>query len=306
MRRPSPTLSFLASIALTCAGVAGLFAEPPRFIGAREANAQTPVHQRIVAAGGVITEIIYALGMQDQIVGVDTTSLFPANAMKDKPNVGYVRALSAEGVLSLKPSLVIAIDGAGPPDALKLVTDAGVNVAHVPDEFTADGVVDRVRRVAAIVGAGPRGETLAASTAEGFRALDVAKARIATPKRVLFILSLQNGKVMAAGRNTSADAIMKLAGATNVFNAFDGYKPVTDEAITAAAPDFILAMDRAGQTFSADQIFALPSFATTPAAKTKSFAAMDGLYLLGFGPRTPDAARDLMQAIYGAAVAGRS
>ena len=75
---------------------------------------------RIVVAGGVITEVIYALGRQDRIVGVDSTSLFPAEALRQKANIGYVRALSAEGVLSLKPTLVLLIDGAGPPDAMAL------------------------------------------------------------------------------------------------------------------------------------------------------------------------------------------
>lgn len=85
--------------------------------------AQTP--ERIVAAGGVITEVLYALGLQDRLVGIDSTSQFPAEALKDKPNIGYVRALSAEGVLSLRPSLVMAITSAGPPDAISLLNEAG-------------------------------------------------------------------------------------------------------------------------------------------------------------------------------------
>src|SRR4029453_10639939 len=75
---------------------------------------------RIVSIGGAVTEILYRLGRQDEIVGVDSTSLFPEEALKTKKYVGYVRQLGAEGVLSLNPTLVIASEGAGPPDALRL------------------------------------------------------------------------------------------------------------------------------------------------------------------------------------------
>src|SRR5215207_8192946 len=69
---------------------------------------------RIVSIGGAITEILYALGFDDRLAGVDSTSLYPAAALRDKPNVGYMRQLSAEGVLGLNPSLVLAAQGSGP------------------------------------------------------------------------------------------------------------------------------------------------------------------------------------------------
>ena len=95
-----------------------------------------------------------------------------------------------------------------------------------------------------------------------------------------------------------ADAIIKLAGAVNAAEAVDGYKPMTDEAVIAAAPDVILKMTNGNLVGEAEEIFALPSFAATPAAAKKTLIGMDGLYLLGFGPRTPDAVRDLMAALY--------
>lgn len=303
MRRSIPALPLLSSLLLTCVAATGVISPaslaPDRWIAVAMARAEAASPSRVVALGGVITEIFYAVGAQDRLVGVDTTSLYPAEAMKDKPNVGYVRALSAEGVLSLRPSLIIAIDGAGPPDAMKLVAESGVPIVHIPDEFSADGVVDRIRRVASLSGAEERGEAVARETANKFRALENARSRIPAPKRVLFALSLQNGRVMASGRNTYADAIIKLAGGVNAVDGFDGYKPLTDEAIIAAAPDFVLVMNRGDHAASPDQVFSMPAFVTTPASRTRGFASMDGLYLLGFGPRTPDAARDLMKAIYG-------
>ncbi|MCU4178839.1 hemin ABC transporter substrate-binding protein [Bosea sp. BH3] len=259
--------------------------------------AQAP--ERIAVAGGVITEVIYALGLQDRIVGVDTTSQFPPEALKEKPNVGYVRALSAEGVLSLKPTLILVIDGAGPPDAVSLLNESGVKIVRIADGLTPDGVVTKIAAIGAAIGAGAPAERLAAQTKARFDELAALRAGIAKKKRVLFLLSLQNGRAMVGGRNSSADGIIALAGGINAAEAIEGYKPMTDEAIAAAAPDIVLMMrNSSAHNLTPDELFAMPSFAQTPAAASKQLVRMDGLYLLGFGPRTPMAARDLMAAIY--------
>jgi iron complex transport system substrate-binding protein len=253
--------------------------------------------ERIVAAGGVVTEILYSLGARDRIVGVDSTSLHPAAALKDKANIGYVRALSAEGVLSLKPSRVIAIDGAGPPDVMRLLREAGVPISTIPEDLSEEGVAARIRAVGAAAGLGDPAERLAANTTEQFRQLAASRRAIARPRRVLFVLALREGRPMVGGRNSGADAIIRLAGAVNAADAVEGYKPMSDEAVIAAAPDVIVMMDRGAHAVSADELFGTASFSATPAARSRSLIVMDGLYLLGFGPRTPAAARDLMAAI---------
>lgn len=263
----------------------------------RSAGAAAPP-SRIVAAGGAITEIIYAVGAESRLVGVDSTSLFPPHAMKDKPNVGYVRALSAEGVLSLRPDLVLAIDGAGPPDVLALLAEAKVPVVRVPEVYSPEGVAERIRVVAAAAGEKERGRMLADETSAQFSALAARRAALAHPRRVMFVLSLQNGRPLVAGDATGAAAMIALAGGVNAGGAMQGYKPMSDEAVIAAAPDVVLMMDRGGQALTPDALFALPAFAATSAARTRALLVMDGLYLLGFGPRTPAAAADLLAALY--------
>jgi iron complex transport system substrate-binding protein len=253
---------------------------------------------RIVAAGGVVTEILYALGAGDRIAGVDSTSLHPPDALKDKPNVGYVRQLSAEGVLSLKPSLIIAIEGAGPPDVMRLLREAGVPIATIPEDYSPPGVTARIMAVGAAAGLAPEAGALAASVETRFRRLADLRAAVDRPKRVLFVLALRDGRPMVGGRNSGADAIIRMAGGVNAADAVEGYKPMSDEAVIAAAPDVIVMMDRGAHAVSADDLFRLPSFSATPAAARRALIVMDGLYLLGFGPRTPDAARDLMAAVY--------
>ncbi|WP_306223724.1 heme/hemin ABC transporter substrate-binding protein [Bosea beijingensis] len=283
-----------AALALSAFGLGGL-ALSPALPGA--ALAQTP--DRIVVAGGVITEVIYALGLQNRIVGIDSTSQFPPEALKQKANVGYVRALSAEGVLSLKPSLIMLIDGAGPPDAVSLLTESGVKIARIADGLTPEGVTAKIAAIGAAIGAGAPAERLAAQTKARFDELATLRSGIAKKKRVLFLLSLQNGRAMVGGRNSSADGIIALAGGINAADAIEGYKPMTDEAIAAAAPDMVLMMrNSSAHNVTPDELFAMPAFSQVPAASNKRLVHMDGLYLLGFGPRTPMAARDLMAAIH--------
>jgi iron complex transport system substrate-binding protein len=261
-------------------------------------QAQTIDARQIVTIGGSVTEIVYALGLQDRIVGVDTTSLYPSEAQKNAASVGYMRALSAEGILSLKPGAVLAIDGSGPPAALKLVADAGVPLTFIPDEPSADGVVAKIETLGRLLGEATRAAKLAEETRARFDLIAAMRAKISKPARVLFVLSLQNGKPMVGGHGSGADAIIRLSGAVNAAEGVEGYKPMTDEALIAAAPDVILKMTNGNLVGAADEMFALPSFAATPAAAKKALVAMDGNYLLGFGPRTPDALHDLMAALY--------
>lgn len=251
---------------------------------------------RLVSIGGAVTEILYALGAADRIAAVDSTSTFPA-AAADKPDVGYMRALSAEGVLSVQPDLVVAVEGAGPPDAIA-VLKAAVPVEEVADTPTPEGVAAKIRRVGAIVGAPAEAEALAGGVAADFAALERETAGIAERRRVLFVLSLSGGRVMAAGAETSADAMIRLAGGINAATGFSGFKPMVDEAVIAAAPDVVVVMRRGEHATGADELFALPAFQTTPAAQARALVSMDGLYLLGFGPRAPAAARDLAAALY--------
>jgi iron complex transport system substrate-binding protein len=248
---------------------------------------------RIVSIGGSVTEILYALGVEDRIVAVDTTSLYPPKAMADKPSVGYMRQLSAEGVLGLNPQLVLAITGSGPKETIDVIDAAKVPLIMVPETFSEDGMLAKIRMVARVTGVEARGQCLAAAVASDLTWLRDMRAKVKKPPRVMFVMSFLDGRAMVAGQKTAAHEIIKMAGGVNVADSFDGYKIMNDEAIVAARPDHILSMERSKESLKAAEVFASPTFALTPAAQTKSFISMDGLYLLGFGPRTAAAARDL-------------
>jgi iron complex transport system substrate-binding protein len=261
-----------------------------------DVNVENP--KRVVAIGGAVTEILYALGLEDRIFGIDTTSLYPKTALADKPNVGYMRQLSSEGVLGLNPQLILAIEGSGPKETLEVLETAKVPLISVPDKHTAEGVAQKISLIAHAMDADARGACLATAVKTDLASLTDMRARIKTPVRVMFVMSFLNGRAMVAGQKTAANAIIKMSGAVNAIDSFDGYKPINDEAIVAAKPDVILTMKREREEIQKETIFSNPAFALTPAAKTKSFVAMDGLYLLGFGPRTAVAAHDLATKLY--------
>ena len=254
--------------------------------------------KRVVTVGGALTEIVYALGLEDRLVGIDTTSLYPPQALKEKPNVGYMRQLSAEGVLGLNPELILAVEGSGPKETLAVLGEAKVPLVTVPDTFSEEGILERIRIVARELGAERRGECLSAAAARDLAAMRELRERITDKRRVMFVISFVSGRAMVAGKKTAAHAITALAGATNAVDGYDGYRPLSEEAIVAAKPDVILVMQRGKDSISSETIFANAAFALTPAAKDKAFIAMDGLYLLGFGPRTAAAAHDLAISLY--------
>ena len=262
----------------------------------RDVTIENP--SRIVSIGGAITEILYALGLEDRITGVDATSLFPEAALRDKPNVGYMRQLSAEGVLGLNPSLVFAMQGSGPKETMDVLEAAKVPLVLVPEIFSEDGLLEKVKLVGHAMGVDARAACLTAVVANDLAQLRELRAKVTKPVRVMFVMSLLNGRAMVAGQKTAANEIINLSGGVNAIDSYEGYKMISDEAIVAAKPDVVLSIQRSRDTLDAEAVYAHPAFALTPVGANKAFISMEGLYLLGFGPRTAAAARDLSIKLY--------
>jgi iron complex transport system substrate-binding protein len=261
------------------------------------ADDESKGHDRIVAVGGSVTEIVYALGEEDRLIARDTTSMYPAEAMA-LPDVGYIRRLSPEGVLSVNPDRILMLEGSGPPETLALLVEAGVPITTIPEGFSARGIIGKVQAVGDALGVSDKASELAAKLQSDLNAARVAASTNTKDIRVLFILSMNGGRILASGTETAADGILTLAGAQNALTDFTGYKQLSEEAVLEAAPDIILMMDRGGDHgASGDQVFGHPSIALTPAGSNKRLIKMDGLLLLGFGPRTAEAVRTLAEQI---------
>lgn len=256
-----------------------------------------PDAKRIVSVGGSVTEVIFALGEQDRLVARDTTSNFPPEAF-ELPDVGYIRRLSPEGILSVNPDLIIAEEGSGPNETVELLAEAQIPFITIPDGYDRESIVAKVTAVASVLGVPEKGAALAVKIDADLGAAEAFVAQNASKKRVLFVLTMNNGRFMVSGTNTGADGIIEMAGGINVISEFEGYKPLTDEAISAAMPDVILMMHRTGQhQITDDDLVAHPAISITPAAQNRAFLRMDGMLMLGFGPRTATAVRELSEML---------
>lgn len=253
----------------------------------------------IVSIGGSVTEIIFAMGEEARLVARDTTSLYPQQAL-ELPDVGYIRRLAPEGVLSVKPDMIITLEGAGPPEAVEVIKSSEIPFLEIEEKYSREGVISKIHAVGRALGVVDAAQVLADKVDAEFDKTETIIGSVDVKKKVLFVLSNNGGNILAAGTNTSAEGMIKMAGAENALISMEGYKPATDEAILKAAPDVIVMMERHGSDESAtNEILKHPAIIGTPAGQSKSLITMNGLYLLGYGPRTGQAVLELSQKIYG-------
>lgn len=262
----------------------------------KAASANDP--SRILSIGGDVTEILYALGLSDRIVAVDSTSQFPPSALKDKKNVGYLRALSPEGALSVGPTLILASEGAGPAASVRALKASSIPYVTIPDSITAEGITAKINAIAKATGTQDKAKSLNAALKNGFADLAQRRKKITKQLRVLFILSSGGGRMIVGGAESSADAILRLAGARNAAASVQGFKPITSEALVSMNPDAIILMGGTQIGHSREGLQETPAVKLSTAGRSGRIREMDGLYLLGFGTRTPSAARDIMTWLY--------
>jgi iron complex transport system substrate-binding protein len=250
---------------------------------------------RIVSVGTATTETIYALGAGARLVGVDDSSAEYLPQAARLARVGARTTLSAEGILSLKPSLVITNADAGPTQVVEQLRGANVTVLTLPANFTIATVLQKVRTIARALGLESRGAELEASIESDMN--DVAKllSNAKSKPKVLFVgrgPNMPNATMSGAG--TTVDEMIRLAGGTNPMTGFQGFREMTDEAVVNAAPDVILitenSFERSG---GVEGVVKFPGVALTPAGKMRRVVAVSDIYFQGFGPGVGRAVRDL-------------
>lgn len=243
--------------------------------------------QRIVSIGGANTEIACALDACDSIVAVDTSSTFPASLDK-LPKVGYARNLSAEGIVALKPTLVLLDEDAGPPHVIKKLEALKIPMAKVNNGTKVEDTRTRIKEIALALGRAEQGEKL---TKDFDAKLETLKKYQddKNKKRVLFIYARGGKHLMVAGDNTPVSTLLTLMGAENAIKGVDGFKPLTAEAVAAAKPDVILMTESGAESLGGREgVFALPGVKITPAGEKKQLLLDNDLRLLTIGPRTAE------------------
>ena len=255
---------------------------------------------RIVVAGGSITEILFFLNESKNIVAVDTTSNYPEDA-KNYPSIGYVRALSAEGVLSLKPTLIIGEKDMGPENVLEQLKKTKIELRVLDEKNSVKGIEDKISCIASILGKNKnvnfkKNINLEKSVS---KLKVISKANSKKNIRGLVILMMQGTSPVVAGRNTSGGDFLKMIGSKNTMSSFEGWKPAGKEAILLSNPNFILITKRATKSYGSLNSFLKESgIEMTEAARTQNVFSLDGMSFLGFGPRTINSGLEISDKIY--------
>ena len=257
--------------------------------------------ERIVSLNGSTTEILFALGVGDNVVGCDASSSYPKGVKEKLPSVGYQYGLNAEGILSLNPTLVIGRDDVRPPQVVQQLRMAGVTVLLLNEPRSFETAKQRLLTIGKAVGCEKKAKELIDALDADIEKLEAKlTSRKEQPKQKALFLYLRGTQTtLVLGTDTAPGAMFDIVAAENAAGNIKGNKPMTAEAVIAAQPDvYVLFTSGLESIGGVDGLLKLPGLAHTPAGKNRRVVTLDGQYLSGFGPRCGRAALDLFQGIY--------
>ncbi|MFR0691280.1 hemin ABC transporter substrate-binding protein [Enterobacterales bacterium AE_CKDN230030158-1A_HGKHYDSX7] len=263
--------------------------------------------QRWVSAGGSLSEWVVALGGEARLVGVDTTSLHPAS-LHALPKIGYQRQLAAEGILALKPDILLGSEEMGPPPVLQQLRAAGVRIETLSAKADEKTVHDTIQRLGELLGSPDKAKQVEADFDARLvaQAAWVKKAQTAqAAPGVVLLVGHAGGNLLVAGQGTSGDWLIQHAGGRNLAT-HSGYKTLSTEALTAMNPQVVVLSDRAldGDKARAALTRQNPGLAATSAVRDGRVLVLDPTLLVGgLGPRIPDGLASLSRAFYPSAQA---
>lgn len=270
---------------------------------AKAANApvtDTASCPRLISLDGAITEVLFELGHGACLAGVDMTSTYPGESLKNVAHLGHVSRLNAEALLQLKPELILATEAEKGNPVLRQLQNAGIECLFLKKPYTWEAPRQMAAAISERLGEKLKLIVLKAEMEADRESLEKVLAQATGKPRVLFIYARGKGNLMVAGRNTAAEAIIHLAGGQNALTDFEDFRALSTEGLIQAQPDAILMFSSGLQSLDGvDGLLEIPGIAQTPAGKKKNIIVMEGQYLLGFGPRCLQAARELAIKIHG-------
>jgi iron complex transport system substrate-binding protein len=274
---------------------------PITYTGADGVESTVADVSRIVSLSGEFSEIIWALGLGDNLAGVDLSSVYPPDEMRVIPKVGVEFRLLAEPILALEPTVVIGDLDAQPQSVIDQVRGSGVPVVIFPRFAGIDAPGEKIRAVAHILGVAGRGEALAAAVEEEIAGAVALAETAATRPRVAVVYIATPDTILMLGRSTIFDGVLDALGAEDVGPeaGAEGFVPFTAEAIVTAAPEAIITAERGFDAVGGLEGFlSLPGIAQTPAGQDGRIHVFEDLYLLGFGPRAGKVAMEMVLALH--------
>lgn len=257
--------------------------------------------ERIVSLNGSTTEILFALGVGEKVVGCDASSTYPKHVTETLPSVGYQYRLNAEGILSLRPTLAIGRSDVKPPQVIEQLRMAGVTVLLFKEPRTFDEAKQRLRTIGKAVGRQDQATALISALDKDIETLKskLTEQQEQAKFKALFLYLRGPQTAFVLGKDSGPGAMLELVGATNAAGKIKGTKPMTAEAVIAAQPEVYVLFESGLKSIGGvEGLLKVPGLAQTPAGRNERVVAMDGLYLSGFGPRCGKAALDLFRGIY--------
>ena len=248
--------------------------------------------QRIITAGSSSTEIVCQLGLCDQIIATDRTSLYPPQ-MQSLPSIGYRSSITAEGIISLNPDIMILEKGYVKDVILEQLKNAGKQTLVVENKSNLEDTKSRIRQIAKTLDKQAEGEKLINTIDQQLSDLQKKINADSSKPKVLCVYARGAGNMSVAGKNTGF-MLIELAGVQNAVPNIEGYKPLNAEALINANPDYLLFFESGLQSLGGvDQVLKLPGVLQTTAGKKKQIIAIDGVKLTNWGPRLAEAANEV-------------
>ena len=253
---------------------------------------------KIVSTNGTLSEILVALGFEDQIVGVDVASTYPAS-LQQKPKIGHNRDISAEGVLALNADLAVGVTDMVKPQVAEQIRAAGTRLVLFDHDYSVAGAKQLIRAVADSLDRSAKGDSILSVLDADLALADSVVAQSQSKPKVLFIYARGTGTMMVAGQRTQLDEMITLAGGENAVSGFEDFKPLTAESLVAANPDVILLFDSGLSSLGGiDGLLEVQGISETNAGRNRKVVEMDGQFLTGFGPRLGKAIIELAEKIH--------
>jgi iron complex transport system substrate-binding protein len=253
--------------------------------------------QRIITAGSAITETVCALGDCSKIVASDRTSLYPTEIQK-LPSIGYRTSISAEGIISLKPTLFIVEQDYVKTEVIDQIKSTGITVVAIDRTFSWEGTQDLIQKIAAVLNRQPEGKKLIAKIESELNDAKKIISQSNKAPRVLCVFNRDKSALNLAGAKTFSE-ILKYTGAVPAVTGAEGYKPLSTETLITSQADFLLMFESGVQALGGvEGVLAIPGVQQLPAGKKKQIIAIDGIKLSNFGPRFGEVVKELATQLH--------
>src|ERR1051326_8617929 len=267
----------------------------------RALAADAPPGNRVVCVSKQMNEFIYAIGAESHLVARDLTSIYPKEILK-LPNVGYHRALSAEGIVSMRPSVLLTDGNVGPNEVLERVRSVGVPIVTMAPGDTLEGSQALMIRLGDYFGRRQAAAEVVAKWKAGLAAITANAARwngTKKPRVLMMHMGQIAGNYLGISRGSPGDQVIAWSGGENAMDKEGGMTRLTPELISKSAPDVIIATDVGYDRYGSAAKFAtLPGDGLTPAGKSRRIYRVDETEIMYFGPRTAASVKKITQWLH--------